>query len=152
MIIDKNLIFCEGEDIDAVSGAGGTTGIASTDVITVGNADFGYKGMFFIVKADEEIKTAKANGTVFFSIQASNDSTFSTANDLVTIANVAYKDFAKGAAIAKDTVIAKTMVRDTQGKKYLRAFFYNDGTWTKSDSQGSTMKVSAFITFDFPNQ
>ena len=25
MILDKNLIFCEGEDIDAVSGAGGTT-------------------------------------------------------------------------------------------------------------------------------
>ena len=132
MVIDKNLVFCEGQDIDAISGS--SSAVDSTDTITVGKADFGYKGMFFVVKADEEIKSASANGNVTI---------FTT-----TIKNLA----SETGGLAKDTVLVKALIRDCAGKKYLKAQFTGDGTWVKSDSQGSTMKVSAFITFDFPNQ
>lgn len=147
MILDKSLIFCEGQDIDGVSGD--DTPIASTDTITVGKADFGYKGMFFIVKADEEIKTASADGKVFFKVEASDDSTFATGT--VTILNEAV-ELAKGSAVAKDAVIVKEVIRDVAGKKYVRAVFTGDDVWTKNAGQGSSMKVSAFLAFDFPNK
>ena len=37
MVIDKNLVFCEGQDIDGISGS--ATPVAGTDIITVGKAD-----------------------------------------------------------------------------------------------------------------
>lgn len=149
MVIDKNLVFCEGQDIDGISGS--ATPVASTDVITVGKADFGYKGMFFIVKADEQIKEASADGTVTFSIIASDDSTFSTGTVTVlaeAVANLA----SETGGVAKDTVLVKALVRDCAGKKYLKAQFAGDGTWAKNAGQGDTIKVSAFLVFDYPNK
>lgn len=149
MILDKTLVFCEGQDIDGISGS--ASAVASTDVITVGKADFGYKGMFFIVKADEQIKEASADGTVTFSLIASDDSTFSTGT--VTILAEAVANFAsESAGVAKDEVIVKALVRDCAGKKYIKAQFQGDGTWTANAGQGSSMKVSAFLAFDFPNK
>lgn len=149
MILDKNLVFCEGQDIDAISGS--SSAVDSTDTITVGKADFGYKGMFFVVKADEQIKEAKTDGDVTFSILASDSSTFASGN--VTIFTTTIKNLAsETGGLAKDTVLVKALIRDCAGKKYLKAQFTGDGTWVKSDSQGDTMKVSAFITFDYPNQ
>ena len=147
MILDKNLVLSEGQDIDGVSGS--STAVASTDVITVGKADFGYKGMFFIVKADEEIKTAKTNGVVTISIIASDSSTFASGNQTIFSQAI---ELAKGSAVAKDTVLVKALVRDVAGLKYVKVQYKGDGTWVKSDSQGDTMKVSAFFVFDYPNQ
>lgn len=148
MIIDKELVFAEGQDIDAISGV--ATAVDSTDSVVVGKADFGYKGMFFIVKADEEIKTAKTDGDVTISVIASDSSTFASGNQ--TIFTTTIKDFAKGSAIAKDTVLVKTLLRDVKGLKYVKVQFAGDGTWEQNASQGGSIKVSAFMTFDYPNQ
>lgn len=148
MIIDKNLVFGEEQDIKAISGS--ATAVAGTDIITVGKADFGYKGMFFVVKADEEIKSASANGNVTISLEASDDSTFS--DGVITLFSQTLVNFVKSTAtVAKGGEIAKTLLRDCGGKKYLKVSFKGDGTWAKNASN-STMKVSAFITFDYPNK
>ena len=149
MVIDKNLVFCEGQDIDGISGS--ATPVAGTDIITVGKADFGYKGMFFVVKADEEIKSASADGDVTVTLQASDDSTFSAG--VITLFSQTLVNFVQSTAkIAKGGEIVKTLLRDCGGKKYLKVSFAGDGTWAKNAGQGDTMKVSAFITFDYPNQ
>lgn len=147
MILDKSLVFCEAQDIVAIGGS--ATPVVSTDVITVGKADFGYKGMFFVVKADEEIKSASANGDVTISIEASDDSTFATKKVIFSQTLV---NFVKSTAtVAKGGEIVKALLRDCEGLKYLRVSFAGDGTWDV-DASNTSLKVSAFITFDFPNQ
>ena len=141
MVIDKNLVLSEGQDIVAISSGGNAT---STDTITVGKADFGYKGCFLAVIAGEDILTPVTNGTLTVELQASDDSTFST--NTVIKKEVVALDGAK----AKGTVLLKTLVRDVAGKKYVRAK-YTGATYVKNASQ-SSLKVDTFITFDFPNQ
>lgn len=148
MILDKNLVLSEGQDIVAISGS--STPVASTDVITVGKADFGYKGMFFIVKADEEIKSASADGDVTITVQASDDSTFS--NGVKTIFSQTFVDFVKSTAkVANGEAIVKVLLRDVAGLKYVRATFAGDGTW-EANAGNTSLKVSAFFVFDYPNQ
>lgn len=147
MILDKNLVLSDGQDIDAISGS--ATPVVS-DTIVVGKADFGYKGMFFVVKADEEIKSASANGDVTISVEASDTTDFSTKTTLFT---QSFANFVKSTAtVAKGEVLVKTLLRDCGGLKYVRVSYAGDGTWAKNAGQGDTMKVSAFITFDYPNQ
>lgn len=141
MVIDKNLVLSEGQDIIAVSSGGNAT---STDTITVGKADFGYKGMFLAVVAGEAILAPATNGTLTVELQASDDSTFSTYS--VIKKEVIALDGAK----AKGTVLLQTLVRDVKGLKYVRAK-YTGTTYVKNSDQ-SSLKVDTFITFDFPNQ
>jgi hypothetical protein len=149
MILDKNLVLSEGQDIKAISAS--ATAVASTDTAVIGKADFGYKGMFFIVKADEEIKSASANGTVTIKVEASDDSTF--ASGVSTIFSQSFANFVKSTAkVAKDEVLVKVLLRDVAGLKYVRATYAGDGTWAKAVSGQDTMKVSAFFAFDYPNQ
>ena len=60
MIMDKNLMFSADQDIKAISGS--STAVASTNTAVVGKADFGYKGMFLVVKLKEALLAAKTNG------------------------------------------------------------------------------------------
>lgn len=148
MILDKTLTLSDSQDIKAISAS--ATAVAS-DTIVIGKADLGYKGMFFIVKADEEIKSASANGDVTITLESSDDSTFATG--VSTLFTKTYTDFVKSTAtVAKDTVLIKELLRDVAGKKYVRVTYAGDGTWAKAGSGQDTMKVSAFFVFDYPNK
>lgn len=142
MILDNQLVLSAEQDIVAISGGGNT---ASTNTIVVGKADLGYKGMFISVIAREEIKTAGTNGTLTIEIQASDDSTFSSSTTLVT------KVVTLGAtATPKDTILFQDILRDVKGLKYVRVK-YTGTTYVKASAQ-STIKVDAFLSFDYPTK
>ena len=144
MILDNQLVLSAEQDIVGIS-SGGT--VASTNVATIGKADFGYKGMFLAVIAREEIKTAGTNGTLTITIEASDDSTFSDSSEIV----LATKVVTLGAtATPKDTILFKELLRDNGGKKFLRVK-YKGTTYVKASAQ-STIKVDAFMAFDYPNK
>ena len=144
MILDNQLVLSAEQDIVGIS-SGGT--VTSTNVATIGKADFGYKGMFLAVITREEIKTAGTNGTLTITIEASDDSSFSDSSEIV----LATKVVTLGAtATPKDTILFKELLRDNGGKKFLRVK-YKGTTYVKASGQ-TTINVDAFMAFDYPNK
>jgi len=144
MIMDKNLMFSEEQDIKAISGS--SSAVASTNTAVVGPADFGYKGMFLVVKAKEDIAAAKTNGNLKIKVEACDNSAFSA-----NVATIAEYTVSMNAAKVKGTDLAKFLLRDCQGLKYVRVTYTGDGTYVRADSQ-STMKVDAFMVVDLPTE
>ncbi len=141
MIIDNELVLSAEQDIVSASNAGT---VASTNTAVVGKADFGYKGMFLAVIADEAILAPATGGNLNVVVQADDVDTFANAKTVKIIAVPLTEAKAKG------TVLVKDILRDVQGFKYVRLQYKGAG-YVKASGQ-STLKVSAFITFDFPNQ
>jgi len=147
MILDNSLIFSEEQDIKAISGS--STAVASTNTCVVGKADFGYKGMFLVVKLKEALLAAKTNGGadgLTIKVEACDNSAFSS--NVVTLAE---KQMSVDSAMAEGTDLAKFLLRDCKGLKYIRVTYKGDGTYVKNDSQ-TTIKVSAFMATDIPTE
>lgn len=147
MIMDKNLMFSADQDIKAISGS--STAVASTNTAIVGKADFGYKGMFLVVKLKEALLAAKTNGGadgLTIKVEACDNSAFSS--NVVTLAE---KQMSIDSAMAEGTDLAKFLLRDCQGLKYIRVTYKGDGTYVKNDSQ-TTLKVDTFLVIDNPTE
>lgn len=141
MIIDNQLVLSAEQDIVSASNAGT---VASTNTIVVGKADFGYKGCFLTVTADEDIKTPATTGNLNVVVQADDVDTFASAKTVKIIAVPLTEAKAKG------TVLVQDILRDVQGLKYVRLQYTGAG-YVKNSGQ-SSLKVSAFITFDVPTK
>ena len=143
MILDNQLVLSAEQDIVAISSGGNAT---STNTIVVGKADFGYKGMFLTIIAREEIKSGGTTGTLTMDVQASDDSTFSSpttiASKVVTLSS--------STATPKDTILFQDILRDVKGLKYVRVK-YTGTTYVKASGQ-TTIKVDAFLSFDYPTK
>lgn len=142
MILDKHLIMSDKQDIKAISGA--STAVDS-NIISVGKADFGYKGCFLVVKTKSAIQAPSADGNVTIKLLASDKEDFSSG--VVTLAEKTFVNFAKTSGIAKDTVLLKDILRDCKGLKYLKTTYAGDGTWAKN-SGDTTIEIMSFITPD----
>ena len=143
MIMDKNLMFSADQDIKAISGS--STAVASTNTAVVGKADFGYK----VVKLKEALLAAKTNGGadgLTIKVEACDNSAFSS--NVVTLAE---KQMSIDSAMAEGTDLAKFLLRDCQGLKYIRVTYKGDGTYVKNDSQ-TTLKVDTFLVIDNPTE